>query len=261
MQAKRVSVNLGFAKELEYLQFPGLSNYKRLAHAVFTRHGGVSKPPYAFLNTSYSTGDDSEAIDTNLEIIKRAIGVNLLLFMNQNHGREILVLKKGVTQDVTPLVSADAAITDIPHLPIMIKQADCQAVILFDPIGRVVANVHCGWRGNTQNLLGSVVSAMERHFGSQASDLRAAVGPSLGPCCAEFKDHENMFPKRFKMFMMRKNYFNLWEISRWQLLEAGLRSDNIEVAGICTRCRTDLFFSYRGEGVTGRSGTVAMLRS
>ena len=61
--------------------------------------------------------------------------------------------------------------------------------------------------------------------------------------------------------MVRKNYFDLWDLSRWQLMTAGLKKEHIEMARICTRCRTDLFYSYRAEGVTGRFATVAMLRT
>jgi len=88
----------------------------------------------------------------------------------------------------------------------------------------------------------------------------AAIGPSLGPCCGEFITHEQIFPNEFRQFMVRENYFDLWRISRWQLLNAGLIEENIEVAGICTRCRTDMFYSYRAEGITGRFATVAMLK-
>ena len=90
--------------------------------------------------------------------------------------------------------------------------------------------------------------------------MLAAIGPSLGPCCGEFVTHEEIFPKEFGRFMVGENHFDLWKLSRWQLLEEGIKEDNIEVAGICTKCRTDLFYSYRSEGVTGRFGTVVMLR-
>ena len=89
--------------------------------------------------------------------------------------------------------------------------------------------------------------------------MSAAVGPSLGPCCAEFRTYEEIFPPEFEKFMVRKNYFDLWAVSRMQLLDAGLDKAHVHIAGICTRCRTDLFYSYRGEGVTGRFGTVVML--
>jgi YfiH family protein len=143
---------------------------------------------------------------------------------------------------------------------IMVKQADCQAVILYDPVREVLANVHCGWRGNTHNVLSAAVRRMTGEFGTRPRDLRAAIGPSLGPCCAEFVTHETLFPETFARYRVQRNHFDLWEISRWQLAEAGVREDHIETAGLCTRCRTDLFFSYRAEKVTGRFATVAMLR-
>ena len=88
----------------------------------------------------------------------------------------------------------------------------------------------------------------------------AAIGPSLGPCCAEFVTYRDIFPEEFDRFMVDENHFDLWALSSWQLENAGMRPENIEVAGLCTRCRTDLFYSYRAEGNTGRFGTVAMLR-
>jgi len=151
-------------------------------------------------------------------------------------------------------------ITDLSGVGILIKQADCQSVILYDPERGVVANVHCGWRGNVQNILGEVVARLVGDFSCIPSRILAAIGPSLGPCCGEFVDHKKIFPRAFEQFMVREHFFDMWAVSCWQLLDAGLLEENIELASICTRCRTDLFFSYRGEGVTGRFCTVAMLR-
>ena len=243
--------------EVPYFQFPRLSQFPELVHAVFTRRGGVSPPPFDTLNTSFSTGDQEQTVKANLEIIMRALGATRLVFMNQVHGTDILVLRSPLPEQPVP---SDAIITDLRDVAIMVKQADCQAVILYDPVKGVLANVHCGWRGNTHDFLAAVLSRMKAEFGTQPSDLRAAIGPSLGPCCGEFVTHKNIFPEVFNRYMVRKNYFDLWEISRWQLAEAGLKEEHIETAGICTRCRTDLFFSYRAEKVTGRFATVAMLR-
>lgn len=253
-------INKGFPPKVIYYQFPELSKYERLVHAVFTRNGGVSEFPYATLNTSYSTGDRPECVKTNHRIIKETIGARHLTFMKQLHGQDILVVGKANYRNFKGEAGVDAIITDMTDLALMVKQADCQGVILFDPQKRVISNVHCGWRGNTYNILGSVVRRMESDFGCEKPDLVAAIGPSLGPCCAEFVTYEQIFPKEFKRFMVRKNYFDLWEISRWQLLEAGLKKENIEVAGICTRCRTDQFYSYRAKAVTGRFATAVMLK-
>jgi YfiH family protein len=137
--------------------------------------------------------------------------------------------------------------------------ADCQSVILYDPVRKAVGNVHCGWRGHVRNILAKSVAEMTSGFGSRAEDLIAAVGPSLGPCCAEFKTHETIFPAHFKAHMARRNFFDLWALSRAQLIEAGIKTRHVFISGICTRCRTDLFFSHRAEGLTGRFCTVAML--
>jgi YfiH family protein len=164
-----------------------------------------------------------------------------LLYMNQSHGDHILVMREAEYNPSTKVPSADAMITNISGLALMVKLADCQGVIIFDHKNRVLATVHCGWRGNVKNVLKKTVTRMTKEFGSSPPDLLAAISPSLGPCCAEFVTHEAIFPETFKQFMIRKNYFDLWAMSRWQLMEAGLREENIEIAGICTRCHTDLF--------------------
>jgi YfiH family protein len=254
------TVDSGQANEVPYLQFPNLSGHDQLIHAVFTRQGGISKSPYNTLNASYTTGDKPECVRKNLQIIKGVIGAKHLVFMNQMHGKEIVALRGEKIEAFEEPANADAMITGLPHVALMVKQADCQAVILFDPTKGVVSNVHCGWRGNVHNILGSVVGRMGSEFGCRKADLLAAIGPSLGPCCAEFINHEQEFPEAFRHFMVREGHFDLWEISRWQLMEAGLKEDRIEVAGFCSRCNTDMFYSYRAEGITGRFATVAMLK-
>ena len=179
--------------------------------------------------------------------------------MNQIHGTEIISLYERNLNNYDKIREADALITNIPGFALMVKHADCQAIILFDPVERVIANIHCGWRGNAEGIILKVVKRMESDFGCCASDIIAAIGPSLGPCCAEFISFKEIFPKEFRMFMQYDNYFNLWEISRMQLLKAGLSRDNIEIANICTKCNADLFYSYRAEKDTGRCATVVML--
>jgi polyphenol oxidase len=170
------------------------------------------------------------------------------------------VIRTGDEMTTPEMPTADALITNVPDLAVLVKQADCQGVILFDPNRGVVAVVHCGWRGSVANILTKVMARMKREFRCQERDLLACIGPSLGPCCAEFVDYKRIFPEYFQAFKVNTAHFDLKAISRWQLLNAGLREENIQISDICTRCHTDLFYSYRGEGRTGRFGTVAMLR-
>ncbi len=255
-------------------RFERLSQYEGLTHEIFTRLGGVSRPPYDTLNVGNGIGDTPENVRINLQIIMGVVGTRQLRFMNQLHGKNISLFRKdmaptssgvapgsfGVAPGSSGVVNGDAIISNQSNIAVMAKSADCQTIILFDPVKRVVSNVHCGWRGNTLNIAADVVARMKSDFQCKPSHILAAIGPSLGPCCAEFVTHGEIFPKNFDRFMVRRNYFDLWRLSRWQLLEAGLKKENIEVAGICTRCRTDLFYSYRAEGATGRFATVVMLK-
>ncbi|MBN2123698.1 MAG: laccase domain-containing protein [Deltaproteobacteria bacterium] len=251
----------GDSGKVRLLQFPRLLECEGLLHGVLTRWGGVSKIPFNAMNVSYGVGDDPERVRANLRILQEALGIPSIGVMNQRHGGECLVLAKNVPGEVVFPLPGDALITDRTGLALMVKQADCQAVILFDPHRRVIANVHCGWRGNVHNILGEAVNRMRRAFGTAPEDLLAAIGPSLGPCCGEFIPYREIFPPAFRRFMVRENYFDLWALSRWQLEKAGLKGANIVTAGVCTRCRTALFFSYRGEGITGRFATLVMLET
>ncbi len=247
-------------REVPYFQFHGLSVYPELAHFVFTRHGGVSDSVFRSLNVSSSTGDSVKNVETNLSIIREVTGATSLRSMNQVHGKTIVILRESHLKDSRRPVTADAMITNLAGVALLVKQADCQAVILYDPVNKVISNVHCGWRGNTHGLLAGVIASMKEEFGCNPSRLRAAIGPSLGPCCAEFITYKEIFPESFRSFMIQDHFFDLWAISRLQLLESGLKEAHIESADWCTRCRQDLFYSYRGEGRTGRFATVVMLK-
>ena len=86
---------------------------------------------------------------------------------------------------------------------------------------------------------------------STAGDLIAAIGPSLGPCCAEFVHYRKEIPRSFWPYKNADHHFNFWAISHDQLCEAGVPTEHIFASKLCTRCHADRFFSYRGEGTTG----------
>ena len=241
-------------------QFSSLKGLQALNHGIFSRRGGISPPPYLALNTSYQTGDRPEYVQSNLELIRHIMGADQLIFSRQVHGRKSLVIDRTRPDQTIGHSEADALITTTPGLGLMITLADCQGAILFDPRLKVLAVVHCGWRGHVKNIYGEVVNRMKNHFHCTPSDIRAGISPSLGPCCAEFKTYRELFPGSFLAFREREAYFNLWDLGQHQLTEAGLELKNIELAGLCTRCRRDLFYSYRGEARTGRFALVALLK-
>jgi len=176
------------------------------------------------------------------------------------HGCRASLVTAGNPAPETEIPDSDILLTRQPGLGLLIKQADCQAVMLYDPVRRVIANVHCGWRGQVANILREAVARLRERFGCRPQDLVAALGPSLGPCCAEFRNYREEFPPELWHYQVRPTFFDLWALSRDQLLAAGLKPRQIDIAGICTRCRGDEFFSYRRDRLTGRQGAVIGIR-
>jgi YfiH family protein len=238
---------------------PLLAAFPELRHAFFSRRGGVSLGPYASLNFSFSVGDRPAAVAENRRRAQQTLRLTALSSARQIHGCREVVVGRGQDDPAGELEAADILITGQPGVGLLIKQADCQAVILYDPGRRVVANVHCGWRGQVQNILGTAVARLREGFGCRPADLYAAISPSLGPCCAEFRHFRREFPPELWSYQVRPHYFDLWRLSLDQLQAAGLPASHLDLAGLCTRCRADDFFSYRRNKITGRQGTVIAL--
>ena len=156
------------------MHFEHLVDCSDLVHGVFSRAGGVSDPPFQSLNLGLNCGDSSDHVVENRNRMLGALGLSSGIFLNQVHGTDIHVLKQGMGLNdqiwdrkagFTPSpVTADAAVTDIPDLALVIQVADCQAVLLFDPEKQVIANVHSGWRGSVANILGRCVGTMVSEF-------------------------------------------------------------------------------------------------
>ncbi len=202
-------------------------------------------------------GDAADRVSQNRAVVRQAMEVEELISVGQVHGANTLILtdKKKVAS-AGEVKGIDILITDLPGVGLLIKQADCQAVALYDPEKRVIANIHCGWRGNVQNVIGQAVRQLQEVFGSRPEGIRAGISPSLGPCCAEFINYKQEIPPEFWSYQVRPTYFDLWRLSCDQLKNAGLRPEHIQVAGVCSRCQEKDFFSFRRDKVTGRNGTV-----
>jgi len=235
------------------LQFPNLTPFSDIYHGVFTRLGGVSHHPFHALNVSYHVGDDEKSVLRNRKALTPHIKDSRLVFLNQIHGDQVLVLDSKIScEDDADVRAGDAMITSVPKLFLTVQVADCQALLIYDPIHKVVANVHSGWRGSIQNIAGRTIQKMAADFSCVPNDLRAAISPSLGPCCAEFVHYKDELPEKFWKYKDPSDHFDFWSISRDQLITEGLRPENIHISHICTKCHTDRFYSYRSESVTGR---------
>ena len=243
-----------------YLQFPHLSEYADIRHGIFTRQGGFSKGCYQGLNVGMGNGDSHDHVLLNRAAISGCMEHSELVFANQVHGTTIIRHPQcGVSGNSLfsgRAKSGDALITDARKKSLVIQTADCQAVFIYDPVRKAVANIHSGWRGSIQNIIGLSVQAMIKEFDSNPKNLLAGIGPSLGPCCAEFIHYRTEIPKAFWTYKNHTDCFDFWAMSKDQLIGAGIPRSHIVSSNLCTRCRTDLFFSYRKEKSTGRFATV-----
>jgi purine-nucleoside/S-methyl-5'-thioadenosine phosphorylase / adenosine deaminase len=243
---------------LPLYQFCNLSTLPGVVHAVTTRAGGVSSGRCESLNVSYTVGDADENVDENLRRVAEAVGAERDSFVwpYQVHGRAVTL----VEEDTRPRERCDVLITRTPGKTLLLRYADCTPVLLADPRRNAVAGVHAGWRGSAVRAAGAAVSAMGEAFGSWPEDLVAGIGPAIGPCCYEVgADVHEAFADR--PGLLSDGRLDLWESNRQALLEAGVPEENIEVAGICTRCESERFFSHRANGgqPAGRFGAVIRL--
>jgi len=247
-------------KGASFFQFENLIRYADIRHGVFTRRLGHSTGVFQSLNVSFDLGDVADHVSANRRRIAEAIEGEDLVFAEQVHGDDVIIVNSqnsGSEMGTDRVVGiGDAMVTGFSGKFLIIQVADCQSILLYDPIRRVVANVHCGWRGSIKNILGRTVHVMNKRFQCNSTDIVAAIGPSLGPCCAEFVNYRNEIPEKFWRYKSADDHFDFWALSRDQLAGAGVLRENIETGSLCTKCNTEVFFSYRGQGHTGRFASV-----
>ncbi|MDR1606837.1 MAG: polyphenol oxidase family protein [Deltaproteobacteria bacterium] len=247
---------------LVYYVFDILAPYPQLKHGVFARH--ASRELGGDLTFAFGRQAPESTVLASLSLAESALGLGPAVFVGQTHSANVYLCdpqKPYHPRSQKELISGyDALVTrpsdQNPGEALLIKLADCQGIILYHPQSQTLALAHSGWRGSVQNILGQTVSFLNKRFGLPPAELLAGISPSLGPCCAEFIHYEKELPEEFWRFQNPKNhYFDFWAISHWQLTQAGLKPQNIEIAGICTKCQPD-FYSHR-RGDDGRFALLA----
>ncbi len=233
-----------------------------LPHGLFMADGGNSSGPFTSLNLSFNVGDSQERVQANRTAVAAALGLRRLASAHQVHGDQVLIVDR-ITSEAGEQSGFDALITAQPGIGLLIQHADCQPILLADQTKGVVAAIHCGWRGSVDGIIGKTVARLRQDFNVNPVDLDVLIGPSLGPCCAEFKHYRQELPQWMHAYQVQPLFFDFWAISRHQLRQAGLLPERIEVAGLCTCC-DPRFFSYRRAvrttgGITGRNGSVIAL--
>jgi purine-nucleoside/S-methyl-5'-thioadenosine phosphorylase / adenosine deaminase len=196
------------------------------------------------------------------------VPIERLARLRQVHGATVIVLRRSdrLTQSSRP--AADILISDDSVMAMAVQVADCVPLLLADRRTGCVAAAHAGWRGTVARVAPTAVAAMHDTFGTNPSDLVAAIGPSIGPCCYQVgPDVRHAFEAAgFEPSAVRcwfsdadadgRTMLDLWAATEHQLVcEAGLDPANVHALRLCTATRLDLFYSFRREGE--RAGRIA----
>ncbi|MER3424844.1 MAG: peptidoglycan editing factor PgeF [Nitrospiraceae bacterium] len=185
----------------------------------------------------------------------------IVVSVKQVHGTDALILDRPVEAGTVFPGGWDALITNQPGVLLTVRTADCVPVLLNDPIRKVVAAVHAGWRGMVAGIIPKTISLLQKHFNSDPESMRIAIGPSAGPCCYEV-DEQVLKPLRtgypYWRSVLRetgrtKALLDLKELIRHQAQTAGLNGEALWTVNVCTICHPALFYSYRREGVVKKT--------
>lgn len=236
------------------------------------RAGGVSVGTYASFNANHYCGDDPAHVTQNRTRLCRALGItsSQLVLPHQTHSTHVLdinpaFLQASAEEQTQLLEDIDAVITQQEQLCICVSTADCIPVLLQDPVRKVVAAIHAGWRGTCARIVEHTIQVMQATYGCNPSDLKAVIGPGISLDSFEIGDEvyqafqEGGFPmdaiaKRYPAATGTKWHIDLWECNRLQLLGMGVCESQIEVSGICTYKEHEQYFSARRLGI--KSGRI-----
>lgn len=261
--------------DLVYLTVPSFAATGLVAHAFTTRQGGISRKPYYSLNLGLHVGDEPRHVVANRERICKELGagIDCLVAGQQVHGNRVVTVTaahggRGATSLHDALPGVDALVTSEPGILLSSYYADCVPLLFLDPVRRVVALAHAGWKGTVLGIGVQTVRHMVGEYGCRAENILAAVGPAIGPCCYEvdatvMEAVEKCWPGGpvpARPGQPGHWWLDLPAVNRRLLLGEGVGEGNITMADCCTACRDDLFYSYRKQnGYTGRMASLIML--
>src|SRR5262249_5159096 len=226
-----------------------LADLSGTAHGFFTRRGGVSRDGYASLNCGLGSKDDPAAVHENRARIAAFLGADGLITAHQVHSATAVVAAQAWHHLHRP--RADAIVTARPGLAVAVLTADCAPVLFADPVARIVAAAHAGWRGALGGVLEATLSTLEE-LGGRRERVRAAVGPCIGQAAyevgfefeAEFLGKDAANGRFFsRPAPAARPHFDLAGYCQQRLLQAGVGT--VRTLATCTHERADEFFSYR----------------
>ena len=241
-----------------------------LVNFFSTRIGGDTPIPLQSFTLSAKdfTEYDSFA-KKNLKIVCDILGspYENLIMPNQQHTDKIAVIKNSADILALRKEPFDGVVTNLKNFPVCLVFADCVPVLIYDKKQKAFAAVHAGWKGTAKSIAARAVKIMQTEFGSDVSDIVAAIGAAICQNCFEVNfDVSRQLAMSIKnpcgnIFIERegKVHVDLKILNKIQLNESGVK--NVDICRYCTCCANDIFYSYRADNkLTGRHGLVVMIK-
>ncbi len=246
---------------IEYLQFRKLLEYDNLVHCYTLRKNLDFKRK--------NSQDNNKVLEESYKKLCKALGFDRKNEVRpyQTHTDCIKIVNKPGEN----LQNVDGIITSKNNVDLVLTFADCTPILLYDPVKKVIANIHSGWRGTVQKIGQKGAKKMIQNYGCDPKNIIACIGPCIGKCHFEVdEDVEKIFEETFSYLNVnekiiskknKKYHIDTTLINRLILQEAGLLSKNIYESNICTVCNSDLIHSYRADKEkSGRNITVLGMR-
>lgn len=240
------------------LEVPHWEQFDGLVHGFLGRVSGQDRPSNAAFRLSCDDGDDPQAVKQNWCELKLALSLPRISIITarQVHGNTVLKVSCG---DEKLAGIGDGLMTDVSNLCVGVMAADCVPLLFVEPIRKIAAAVHAGWRGTAAGIAQQAVASMKEAYGIDLAALHVAMGPSIGPCCYEVgPEVVEQIAANWKEELRgawrlegAKGRLDLRALNEAQLLGAGVPQTQISKVGPCTACHTGDFFSYRKEGKSG----------
>ncbi|MCG2713251.1 MAG: peptidoglycan editing factor PgeF [Candidatus Omnitrophica bacterium] len=218
-------------------------------------------------NMSLCFGDTRNALASRKKFLS-SIGIDYknLVCAKQVHGKKIEYVTQanqgsGALEYDSSVMDTDGFITDKKNVPVAVLTADCLSIFIYDSLIPAIAILHAGWRSTEKNISAEAIKAMQNRFNSKPEELLIGFGPSIRSCCFEV---EKDFKSNFAFGLLKKNgrvFMDIALINQRQLVDCGVKKENIFDPAFCTFCNNDDFFSFRKEAQTaGRLISVVMLK-
>ena len=249
---------------LEFLQFRKLLEYKEITHAYSL--GTDKKFRISKANISRLEKEEYEEAVDNYRKLCDEIGSNYIHIVKaiQEHTNEVKIVKKKINEkepdiNIEDYKNTDGLITNQKNILLSTTNADCILLLFYDPVKKVIANTHSGWRGTVKKIAVKTIEKMKKEFGCKPEDIICVICPSIRKCHFEVeKEVKDLFEKEFNDLEKIKEIIEesipkkKWKIdtvmiNQELLKKTGLKSSNIIDSGICSVCHSDLIHSYRVE--------------